>query len=327
MRFPVFILSLIWLVPGVLGNGRRAAYEKILFFYAYRIDQILPESQRTVGVKCAKPPSLPDLPCLTPASGPKYIPCTPKPPAAGRTVCTLGEFIGHIDSNKGKNYKNQLFVDGVKWDVDKLDFDMKKTAENIIFYKADDGRNPPYRIFKDGVLPAYLGGEVKDKNGVVLGQRTSYDGSLKSIFDQMAHVKSTITQETYDKPEVKSLFDRLESSRSSVLAARTADHDYWIKKDLVAGIPGIDVKMEPMGYQEYVDGQTRDIEKILTTETINANLAAIPDVKERMEKVRADRLTDAVAGPAQAKQARDHQVVMECYEGGGTKLENASCAI
>ncbi|KAE9567211.1 hypothetical protein CGCF415_v015027 [Colletotrichum fructicola] len=323
MRFPVFILSLLWLVPGALGAGRRAAYEKILFFYAYRIDQLLPEDQRTVGVKCAKWPTREELPCEDPGNNkPKYLHCKPKQPA--RTVCTLGEFIGHIDSNKGKNYKNQLFVDGVKWDEEKLDFDMKKTAENIIKYDAADGRNPPYRLFKDGALPAYYGDDII-KDGVVLGKKRGYDGSLNSIFDRMAYVKSTLPQATFDSPDVKFLFDRVEESRTSVLAARTADHDYWIKKDFVAHIPGIDVKTAPMGYQEWVDGQDRDIEKILTPETITANQAAIPNVEDQMKQVRADRLTDTFAGAAQGKQARDHQVVMECYEQGGTKIENAVC--
>ncbi|KAK1977638.1 hypothetical protein LZ30DRAFT_752702 [Colletotrichum cereale] len=274
MRFPVFILKLLWL--------------------------LLPEDQRTVGVKCAKWPTREELPCEDPGNNkPKYLHCKPKQPA--RTVCTLGEFIGHIDSNKGKNYKNQLFVDGVKWDEEKLDFDMKKTAENIIKYDAADGRNPPYRLFKDGALPAYHGADII-KNGVVLGKKRGYDGSLNSIFDRMAYVKTT-----FDRPDVKFLFDRVEESRTSVLAARTADHDYWIKKDFVAHIPGIDVKTAPMGYQEWVDGQDRDIEKILTPETITANQAAIPNVEDQM------------------KQARDHQVVMECYEQGGTKIENAVC--
>ncbi|KAL0930301.1 uncharacterized protein CTRU02_214376 [Colletotrichum truncatum] len=177
MRFPVFILSLLWLVPGALGAGRRAVYEKILFFYAYRIDQLLPEDQRIVGAK---------------------------------TVYTLGEFIRHIDSNK---------------DEEKLDFDIKKTAENIIKYDATDGRNLPYRLFKDGALPAYHGADII-KNGVVLGKKRGYDGSLNSIFDRMAYVKSTLPQATFDRPDVKFLFDRVEESRTSVLAARTADHDY-----------------------------------------------------------------------------------------------------
>ncbi|KAI8178827.1 hypothetical protein K4K51_004225 [Colletotrichum sp. SAR 10_75] len=323
MRFPVFILSLLWLVPGALGAGRRAAYEKILFFYAYRIDQLLPEDQRTVGVKCAKWPTREELPCEGPGNNkPKYLHCKPKQPA--RTVCTLGEFIGHIDSKKGKNYKNQLFVDGVKWDEEKLDFDMKKTAENIIKYDAADGRNPPYRLFKDGALPAHHGADII-KNGVVLGKKRGYDGSLNSIFDRMAHVKSTLPQATFDSPDVKFLFDRVEESRTSVLAARTADHDYWIKKDLVAYILGIDVKTALMGYQEWVDGQDRDIEKILTPETITANQAAIRNVEDQMKQVQADRLTDAFAGPLQGQQARDHQVVMECYEQRGTKIENAVC--
>lgn len=78
------------------SNFDRKGYEKIWLHYAYRVDQLKDEANRTIGVKC-RIAEQETKKCLDPTDGAsKYIHCQS---GILNTPCTFRQFLSHISGN------------------------------------------------------------------------------------------------------------------------------------------------------------------------------------------------------------------------------------
>ncbi|KAH7303638.1 hypothetical protein B0I35DRAFT_364577 [Stachybotrys elegans] len=313
MRFHFFFL-LAWMATGVLGSGLRSAYEKIMLFYAYRLELLLPEDQRTIGYRCAtqlQPTDDVYMPCPEPPNGqPKYLPCHMVNGPAKE--CNLVQFLVHIDG-KGQGALKKRVFDG---NQDRLNFDIDAAARKIEQFTWDRPLALPRHVFKGGCLPQHM-----------VDGKTPYEGMVKSVFERVAYAKSHIPPTETSKAEVKDLFDRVETSRAAVHRARTADHDYFVKRSLEQAIPGIDVKVHNEGYQVHYKEKSREVFLISYDETKLANVASIPDIEDKISQALANRLVhkqgETTAEAAEVEAAKVHQITMEAWAQGKSTMDNA----
>ncbi|KAH7309535.1 hypothetical protein B0I35DRAFT_482297 [Stachybotrys elegans] len=316
MRVHVWCI-LAYLTAGVLGKGYRVSYEKIMMFYAYRIDQLLPEDQWTIGVVCSQKTDKMYRVCSDPPKPetPKYERPRVKdkgyeagvPYERPERSWNFNEFAGALDNKKYLSPGSWLLPGGAA-DQHKLDFDMDQVAAKFKSIGRDQNWYPPWRLFKDGGLPKFL-----DSDGY-----TSYDGAVKSVVERVAYAKSNIPSEVFEKNKL--IFEKFEQARSKVFLARTANNDYWVKKSYEERIKGIDVKTNSVGYVDFVDGGLKPAFTIDIEATIAAN-PGIEDLRTKMENVRIQRMihndSDTPAQKAEAKAAREHKTVLDIYESAG----------
>ena len=304
MRLTLF-LSVALLALGVTGKGWRVAYEKMFLWYAYQIDQLNLEDQQTIGVRCAKWDK-PKNACAD--VDPKYEPCkvvkttgydkVTKTPIKTTWPCqTVTEFLSHIDAKSLS--PGRFRISGGPANPTP---DIEDAATQLHKEKWDDTRYHPWRVLKDG-------GE-------------SFNVMIERVGDIIVKTKASLPAAEYERHKL--LFDRATEGLNLIGYYRRVDHMRYLGPALKAKIPGITVEAPVVPGKKAYDVKTKsdtiDFLDFNREETIRKSVGTIPDIEARMDEFYKEYYSTD-------KDAKDHQIVMESFEGIKNRISGTSCSL
>ncbi|RYP72590.1 hypothetical protein DL771_004085 [Monosporascus sp. 5C6A] len=271
MKLPIFFF-VAYLAAGVAGKALRVAYEKIFFFYAYQIDQLNPESERSLDFMCAEPIDVQKGGCKDVT--PKYVPCTAVDKDRGPTAGKLSPML------EGMSVQSNPTPD------------VEGTAKHLGSQGMDQNRYAPWRVIKDG---------------------TAFNKMIEHLREVMAKTNASMTVDDYNTH--KALFEGAELSLDRVHWSRHVYHSPHLMKYLADNIPGIKLVIAPVVGKDWKGADTVDFK---LDDTINANEAAMPDIRDKLE--------DAYKSFYAVKEPKEHQIVMQSCERAKNRIKGVSCS-
>ena len=302
MRLQRFFF-LACLALGVAGKGWRVGYEKIFLWYAYQIDQLNPEDQRTIGMKCAEWDKSKEV-CKDVV--PKHVGCivvettgfdrdTKTPIKTSRPCRTVPEFLSHLDDKK---YSPGRFR--VSGGPSNPTPDIEEAVTQMHAQGWDGKQYRPWRAIKDG--------------------GTAFNEMIERVGGVIARTKSSMTAADFDTHKL--LFDRATHALGDIAYYRRVDHMRYVVPALKEKIPGITVEAPVVAGKKAYNEKTRkddlDFLDFNREETIRKSVGTIPDIEARLEAFFKNYYLDEVAN--------DHLVVMESFETAKNRISGTSCS-
>ncbi|KAI1110527.1 hypothetical protein F5Y14DRAFT_360547 [Nemania sp. NC0429] len=206
------------LASRALAGGYSGALERVWLFYAYQIDELNDEADRTLGWKCTSwDPAAGQ--CRKDGNGKeKWVQCKGILQPGSR--CTFSQLLNFLG---GVSPKDQLMAnsEGTTLPQDAKDPDPEETAKKVYahFAAATKGKVPdwqPYRILRNG--------------------NSDYASSINKVADQVAKAAA----DGRNTGAARTLFERFAETTTQIKTARVGDHGPFL-------IDATEKKLNPQG--------------------------------------------------------------------------------